>query len=323
MKMYKKYFIQCDDLIYKGSRGVGVPKLCEYNDVLNSRLTLSELNNLKRKYNIKGVYKKNDLMAVLYNTMRIIYSLRVIIRSYRNYKLKKYELLLNLRSEYVNTEDFESLELLSSINRLDLMSVEEDGKVYGFDILSFENLILKYKENAFNPYTRSLLDKSVVDRFKEIIYLKRLFKYGLRIKQIKEKDTLETRLDNLFYKINSLGNYADSKWIKELSNNKLIKFIYELADIWEYRANLSHESKRNIYIHMNPFSDLRMSRLILDTQELLKEKVVRLIERFISSEANEHAALGAFYVLGAMTLVNNDAAEALPWLYQSFYHANV
>jgi hypothetical protein len=27
--------------------------------------------------------------------------------------------------------------------------------------------------------------------------------------------------------------------------------------------------------------------------------------------------LGAYYVLGALTLVNNDAATSLPWLYQA------
>jgi hypothetical protein len=28
-------------------------------------------------------------------------------------------------------------------------------------------------------------------------------------------------------------------------------------------------------------------------------------------------ALGAYYVLGALTLVNSDAATSLPWLFQS------
>tara|TARA_Y100000389_G_scaffold6516_1_gene6244 strand:- start:179 stop:379 length:201 start_codon:yes stop_codon:yes gene_type:complete len=65
-----------------------------------------------------------------------------------------------------------------------------------------------------------------------------------------------------------------------------------------------------------------MSRLPIDTMEVLQQKVIKIIERFISSEEQEHASLGAFYVLGAITLVNNNAAEALPWLYQSFYHAN-
>ena len=36
----------------------------------------------------------------------------------------------------------------------------------------------------------------------------------------------------------------------------------------------------------------------------------------------EDKSLGAFYVLSALTLVNNDAADSLPWLYQSVMHIN-
>ena len=32
----------------------------------------------------------------------------------------------------------------------------------------------------------------------------------------------------------------------------------------------------------------------------------------------EHKALGAYYVLGALTIVNETAATSLPWLFQSF-----
>ena len=34
----------------------------------------------------------------------------------------------------------------------------------------------------------------------------------------------------------------------------------------------------------------------------------------------ENKSLGAFYVLAALTLVNNDAATSLPWLYESVSH---
>jgi len=319
-----KYDINCEDKIFNGIKKDRVPRLCDYNEVLNRRLTLDKLKILKKKYNVKGNYNKIELAKVLYNLMRIKYSIEVIIRNFRIYVLRKYKKLLKHNNEYVNTEDFESLELLKKINKYDLMGVEEDDKVYGFDILSFENLLLKYKENAFNPYTRNMITDDVRKRFKEIIYLKRLYNYGVKIKQINVvNETVEGRLREIFYNINRLGNYADSIWIEELSKEKLITYIYELADIWEYRANLSQESKIKIYRNSNPFSDIRMSRLIVDTEEVLKQKIIRIIERLISSREQEYASLGAFYVLGALTIVNNNAAEALPWLFQSFYHTNI
>ena len=40
------------------------------------------------------------------------------------------------------------------------------------------------------------------------------------------------------------------------------------------------------------------------------------------SQNQEHQALGAFYILGAFTLVNHSAANTLPWLYQSVVYNN-
>jgi hypothetical protein len=35
----------------------------------------------------------------------------------------------------------------------------------------------------------------------------------------------------------------------------------------------------------------------------------------------DNKCLGAYYILSALTLVNNDAATALPWLYEVTYYA--
>jgi hypothetical protein len=39
-----------------------------------------------------------------------------------------------------------------------------------------------------------------------------------------------------------------------------------------------------------------------------------------SSPDQNNQSLGAFYILGALTLVNNQAAESMPWLYESVFH---
>jgi len=54
----------------------------------------------------------------------------------------------------------------------------------------------------------------------------------------------------------------------------------------------------------------------------LKKTILRIIENMISKSQNtEFQSLGAFYVLGAFTLVNNCAAQSLPWLYQSVHYS--
>ena len=47
--------------------------------------------------------------------------------------------------------------------------------------------------------------------------------------------------------------------------------------------------------------------------------IEKLLNKLINSGVNQdNKALGACYVLGALTIVNAQAAASLPWLYQSF-----
>jgi putative alpha-1,2-mannosidase len=45
------------------------------------------------------------------------------------------------------------------------------------------------------------------------------------------------------------------------------------------------------------------------------------MEKLVNSGINnDNKCLGAYYVLSALTLVNNDAATSLYWLYEAAYH---
>ena len=44
-----------------------------------------------------------------------------------------------------------------------------------------------------------------------------------------------------------------------------------------------------------------------------------IIEKLITNGINNEASsLGCFYALGTFTIVSQDAASSLPWLYESF-----
>ena len=52
--------------------------------------------------------------------------------------------------------------------------------------------------------------------------------------------------------------------------------------------------------------------------ETLKRNALTIIEHLVRRGVNENSrALGANYVLCALTLVSSGAANSLPWLYQS------
>ena len=94
-----------------------------------------------------------------------------------------------------------------------------------------------------------------------------------------------------------------------------------LHDIWNYRAQISDDVKREICAPSGkPFSIVNIHYNYLCNCDILQLKMifVKIIENFINMGIDDSSSsLGAMYILSALTLVNSDAANALPWLYQS------
>ena len=98
--------------------------------------------------------------------------------------------------------------------------------------------------------------------------------------------------------------------------------LRELFDIWNYRANLSQSTQRQICPPNGcPFLHININTLNQLSEENIKKKFIKIIKKFIYSSSNiEQRKLGAVYVLSALTLVNVQAASAMPWLYESVMH---
>jgi hypothetical protein len=131
----------------------------------------------------------------------------------------------------------------------------------------------------------------------------------------------KNRVYNVFDKMDDLGNYTNANWFFVLNKRQLIKFIIELRDIWFYRINIPNEVKQLIcHPSGKPFYHIpeNLQNLSSFTEEKISKLVLILMENLILKSYNEsNAKLGAFYILMALTLVNNEAREALPLLYQS------
>jgi hypothetical protein len=140
-------------------------------------------------------------------------------------------------------------------------------------------------------------------------------------KEISNKKTIELRALTLFQNIDALGNYSNAQWFLTLNKIQLIKFLRELADIWCYRAPLTVETKRAISPPLgNPFTRMASynSLQIMDNLDDVRKHILDIMDKFVNIGVDKDSKyLGASYVLSALTLVNNDAATALPWLYQA------
>jgi hypothetical protein len=128
---------------------------------------------------------------------------------------------------------------------------------------------------------------------------------------------------DLFQHINTLGNYSDSEWFITLQRADLIRFIRNIHDIWYYRANLTQEMKERICPpNGNPFvlhnAQVNLNVLTLLTDPEIRTICVSIIDRIVRrGVSREDQCLGAFYVLATLTIVNQDARNAMPWLYEA------
>jgi hypothetical protein len=123
----------------------------------------------------------------------------------------------------------------------------------------------------------------------------------------------------LFQLIDGFGFITDSKWIMKLNMYGLSKFMKELIDVWDYRAQLTSETRYKIFPGELGYP-FRINRNIFNgTIETVRKTVLKIVSKFITSGVNrESQSLAVFYVLGALTIVSKSAAENLPWLFESF-----
>jgi hypothetical protein len=201
-----------------------------------------------------------------------------------------------------------------------------DGFVYGFDIISLYNLILKSGKTLKNPYNRNLIPNNVINDIRSLLRISKVLKIPIEIdikdvtEDISLQKSIELRILDLFQLMDALGNYSNASWFLSLSKAQIVKMLRELIDIWNYRAQLSSEVKRLICPpNGDPFRGISFSAIIQEqNMDNVRKMVLDIVEKLVKNGVDkDYKALGAYYILGAITLVNPEAAIALPWLFQS------
>jgi len=126
---------------------------------------------------------------------------------------------------------------------------------------------------------------------------------------------------NLFQQMDALGSFiTDSNWLLNLDKYYLIRFLRELRDCWDYRLQLTNETKRNICPpNGRPFDSINITSLGHRQYPYVLRKSLKMINKLINTGVDDKSKnLGIFYVLGALTIQSQEAANALPWMYESF-----
>jgi hypothetical protein len=302
-------------------------KYNDYKMLRDNSYTVPELKEIAKEFLFKFKQKKKKEMVLeLYNYLYKNYCIKKIQKVWSNYFIKLFNKLQGpaylKRSICNNVEDFLTTEEIKDIDYYYFFSYKDiDGFVYGFNLISIHNLIIK--KDTKNPYTRNLFSLELIENVqKRINYNKILKKINQEIVTIEQTNNYNSSFVTLFQKIDLLGNYTQAEWIINLNNVQLRRFLLELYDIWDYRSQLSIEMKLAICPPTGmPFREIPVHILQRNFNvniDLLKKFAITIIDKLINSSNNrDNQSLGAMYILSALTIVNNNAAEAMPWLYQS------
>jgi len=309
-----------------------IPKFSDYNVLLNYNYNIKQLKQCSKEYKLKLTGNKQQLttrlFAYLYLSNLAIKIQKIIRgclqRKYNNIHGPAYK----NRLLCTNNFDFLSMDELTNIPNEQFFSFrDEDGFIYGFDILSLYNLIYKCNGLVNNPFNKKPISSKIIENFRSLLRLSRVLKINIITeiddvtKDITDKKAIELRAITLFQNMDALGNYTDTQWFLTLNIRKLRIFITELADIWNSRARLTTEMKRMICPpYGNPFQGVPNYRIlnVIDDTDEIRKICLGIMERFINSSADkDNKCLGAYYILAAITLVNHAAATSLPWLYQA------
>ena len=309
---------------------------CNLEHILRNNYTLPQLKMVARNLKIKIGGNKQQVKDRICEYLRLSVSSTKIQKNCRGLIVRKYTTLHGpaciKRQLCTNVDDFVTMEPLVNINFHQFISYKDvDGFIYGFDIISLHRLITQSKPNGktLNPYNRNVFPDTLNHKVKSILRLGKILKTPINLKYddelnvVSNEKTIEFKALEIFQTINGLGNYSNHLWFLSLNKHNLIKFVFELHDVWHYRANLSIQIKREICPPFgDPFVNYNLERMREENNIFnIKSEVLKIIDNFVNSAiTNDNKSLGSYYVLGALTLVNIDAYNALPWLFESFTH---
>ena len=309
-----------------------------FETMFSYKYNLVELKKICLQYKLPRVGNKEELMLRIYDYFKNSVSLLNIQRVFRGYLQRKLNMLrgpaLKKRGICTNDTDFYTMDDMAEIPTSQFYSYkDEDGFVYGFNILSIHNLIMKESDRPKNPYNRNEFSNKIKDDIKRIIKISRIMKAPVEIEIKQEildpRKRMEMKILELFQLMNSYGNYANSEWFTNLSRIENIRFARELVDIWNYRAQLTPAKKMEICpphgtpflgtpYHINIATNISLNNLTNDT---LIRFNIQIIENLIRTSIDvDNKTLGALYVLSALTLVSYEARNAMPWLYEAAVH---
>jgi len=216
---------------------ITTPTIDNLDILFENNYNVQQLKQFTKQYKLKVSGNKKELVNRIYVFLRLSKVIIKIQKVFRGFLLRKCNSLhgpaLMNRKLCTNDTDFLSGDDFKTLNFYQFFSYkDEDEFIYGFDIISLYNLIIKSGKNIKNPYNRMNISKSVVQNIRNLIRISRVLKIPINIDikenlNISNEKSIELRALDLFQNIDALGNYSDPAWFLTLYNIQINKFIRE------------------------------------------------------------------------------------------------
>ena len=225
-----------------------------------------------------------------------------------------------------NDTELLSLERVESIEFDNLINVpNHGGKDTVYSALTLNNLIAKQlisRRVPLDPYTNMPFKQEELCRIREenrlaILLKRREIPISKSSEETNQGDYNLVNLTHIVMEIcshlDSLGHITNPQWFLNLSTNQWRVLNNNISDIWIYRSQLPLEMRLAIGGRAN----LGFIRRGLSPGVVMRRVIDNIRRLIMRSHDREHQALGAIYVLIAMTQVSPNAAEAMPALHEA------
>ncbi len=275
----------------------------------------------ERIWKTKGLktilHDKYTVVKYIFRPTDSIYSnnkICILQKIYRGYVVRKN---INIRGICVyvrhncnNTEDCYELQDISTIKNKNFISYrDKENLFWGFHINTFYNII------NYNPYNIKPIPEKIKNNFKKLNYLN-----SQKTITHSKSSALQQRCINIFQKIDNLDNYTKCEWFLNLERHHLKNMYYFLFDMWNYRLGLSIDDRKK-YITNMPLFNIRHEVLKkYNSYFEIANTILDVFDKLLTEgQTKADKATSANWILSVLTLVNQDARNAYPWLYQAAY----
>jgi len=230
------------------------------------------------------------------------------------------------RSKPNNIEDCGTLETLLEIPIEYYIQYQDpiDKLWYGFDIRTLESIIAsKHPVNPYNTKDLKSNEKLMANySYKKSFLLKNNRKMSHDSPKLTENQKFSQFVVRVFQKFDELGQYTNTEWFTTLSIEQLKQFYHLANDMFDYRAQLSDEMKKNIVKNGLIFHNFKstLSKFKNSHTRILQVEILREMERVIDEGVDkEYKILGMNLILSALVEVSHLASLGLPHLVQSTF----